>query len=128
MRKILTLVTMLTLGLASMAQTAATGRISGSVVDGSQKIVESATISLLRAKDSASVKFSVADHNGKFGFEDIKEGTYLVSVTAVGHQKAYTPVFTISATNASVQLKTIELVPQPKALAGVTITGRKPFI
>src|SRR5205807_2074248 len=57
------------------------GSISGSVIDGSRKTIESATIALCKVKDSAVVKYSVADKDGKFLFENIKEGEYFVSVT-----------------------------------------------
>ena len=65
------------------------GRISGVVIDGNTKTIESATITLLRAKDSTVAKMSVADKTGKFVFDNIPEGSYLVSITAVGHVKGY---------------------------------------
>ena len=37
-------------GFAGKAQTS--GKVSGSVIDGSQKTIEAATIALIRAKDS----------------------------------------------------------------------------
>ena len=46
----------------SQAQTAK-AKISGTVIDGSQKTIESATIALVRVRDSSTVKFSVADKN-----------------------------------------------------------------
>ena len=84
MRKILTLLTVvLTLSFVSHAQlsnVAGTGakeikgRISGTVIDGNTKTIESATITLQRAKDSSVAKMSVADKTGKFEFEDIPAG------------------------------------------------------
>ena len=126
MRKILSLLTVLMVSTFSFAQT--TGRISGKVEDGSQKIIESATITLLKAKDSSVAKVAAADKTGKFEFENITEGKYLVSITAVGHQKGYSPVFELNAANASVVLKTISLVPQEKAMGGITVTAKKPLI
>jgi iron complex outermembrane receptor protein len=126
MKKILTVLTLLIGSLVGFAQTKT--KISGTVVDGSQKTIESATISLVRAKDSSTVKFSVADKDGKFAFENIPSGRYLVMITAVGHQKGYSEQFEISEAGQSVQLKTIELIPQSKALGAVTITAKRPFI
>jgi hypothetical protein len=114
------------LSFTSQAQTV--GRVSGSVVDGSQKTIESATISLLRAKDSAAVKFAVASKEGTYVFEGIANGKYMVSVSAVGHQKGFSPVFEITPAKANVKLATIELVPAEKTMGAVTIVGRKPFI
>ncbi|HEU4904337.1 MAG TPA: TonB-dependent receptor, partial [Flavisolibacter sp.] len=104
------------------------GRVSGSVIDGSQKTIESATISLLRAKDSSTVKFAVATKEGTYAFDGIADGTYIVSVTAVGHQKGFSPLFEVSLEKPEVQLGAIELVPLPKAMSGVTVVARKPFI
>ncbi|RZM06213.1 MAG: carboxypeptidase regulatory-like domain-containing protein [Pedobacter sp.] len=61
------------------------GRIQGTVVDGNAATVESATITLLRAVDSAVVKMSVADKSGKYHFEGVLMGNYFVSISAVGH-------------------------------------------
>ena len=103
-------------------------KVTGSVIDGGQKTIESSTIILLRVKDSSVVKMSVADKNGKFVFENIPAGSYLVSVTAVGHQKGYSELFEISAEKNSILLKTIELIPQTKSMGGVEVTARKPLI
>ena len=104
------------------------GKVNGTVVDGSTKIIESATITLLRSKDSSVAKMSVADKAGKFVFEGIADGKYLVSISAVGHQKGFSETFEINSSNSSVTLKTIELVPQATSLGGVAVTAKKPFI
>jgi iron complex outermembrane receptor protein len=129
MRKILTaLVILLTaFSSASLAQ-GKTGKIAGTVIDGNTKTIESASIHLLRAKDSAVVKMSVADKTGKYEFDGIAEGSYLVSITAVGHSKGYSETFEITGSNQLVTLKTIELVPQAKALGGVTVNATKPLV
>ena len=137
MRKILTLLTVvLTLSFASHAQLnypaadakVLKGKISGTVIDGNTKTIESATIALLRAKDSSVAKMSVADKTGKFEFENIAPGQYVVSITAIGHTKGFSETFDINSSNLSVTLKTIELVPHAKAISGVTVTSKKPFI
>jgi iron complex outermembrane receptor protein len=112
--------------MVGQAQTK-TGKVNGVVVDGNTKTVEASTITLLRAKDSSVAKLSVADKTGKFEFDNIIEGRYLVSVTAVGHQKGYSETFEITP-GSSVVLKTIELIPITKSLTGVTITAKKPLI
>jgi len=129
MRKFVGLLTIgfLTLSIGSFAQVK-NGKVSGTVVDGSTKIIESATITLLRAKDSSVAKMSVADKSGKYVFEEIAEGKYLVSISAVGHQKGYSETFEISSANSSVVLKTIDLVPQATSLGGVSVTAKKPLI
>lgn len=126
MRQIFTLL-MLVATLLSQAQTGK-AKISGTVIDGSQKTIESASIALLKAKDSSTVKFSVANKDGQFVFEDIASGKYMVSITAVGHEKGFSEPFEVSQSNQNIQLKTIELVISPKSMGNVIITAKKPFI
>lgn len=104
------------------------GKISGEIQDRGQKALEAATISLIKAKDSSAVKFTVAGKTGKYQFDNIKEGKYLVSVTAVGHQKAFSELFEINELNTTISLNVIELVPLAKTLTEVTVTAKKPFI
>jgi iron complex outermembrane receptor protein len=127
MKPIFTFLTALLLTFAGQAQTS-NGRVSGSVQDGSQKNLEAATITLLKAKDSSVAKIVAADKTGKFGFENIAEGKYLVSATAVGHQKGFSETFEINPANTSISLKAIVLNPQSKSIGGVTVTARRPLI
>src|SRR6266498_2351201 len=110
MRKISALLAffLFVLSLSSYTQTRI-GKIRGTVIDGNAKTIESSTITLLQSKDSSVIKISVADRNGHFEFENIDEGKYLVSISAVGHQKGYSEIFEITADKNSVDLKTIEL-------------------
>ena len=127
MKKMMALLTVLTLSLISFAQTNG-GKISGHVIDGNQKTIESATITLLRIKDSSVAKMSAATKEGNFEFEGIADGNYIVAVSAVGHKKTFSETFEINTANSSVALKTIELIPVSKDLAAVTVTGRRPLI
>jgi iron complex outermembrane recepter protein len=125
MRKLLTLLAViLTLSLASQAQT----KVSGTVIDGNTKTLESATITLLRAKDSSVAKMGVADNTGNYAFEGVAEGKYLVSISAVGHQKGYSETFEVTGGSPAIKLKTIELIPQAGNMGAVTVTARKPLI
>lgn len=104
------------------------GKINGTVTDGSTKTIEAATATLLKAEDSSIAKISATDKTGHFNFENINEGRYIVSISAVAHQTAYSNVFELNATNSSITLKTIRLVPKSKSLAAVTVTGKRPLI
>ncbi|MDP4264247.1 MAG: TonB-dependent receptor [Bacteroidota bacterium] len=129
MRKFITMLTIAftTLSLASFAQQT-TGKVSGTVIDGSTKTIESASITLLRAKDSSVAKMSVADKTGKFVFESVPEGKYIVSISAVGHEKGFSETFEVNSAHSAITLKTIELVQVAKSIEGVTVTSKKPLI
>ena len=109
----------------AMAQNA--GKISGTIVK-TEKPAEGATISLLRAKDSATVKLSAANKEGAFVFENIAYGKYLISVTAVGSKKAWSSPIELSSSASTVQLPTINLVALSKDLGDVTVTAKRPLI
>lgn len=104
------------------------GKVNGTVIDGNVKTIESATITLLRAKDSSVAKMSVADKTGKFSFDGVAAGKYFVAISAVGHEKGFSEVFEVTDANSTVNLKTIELIPVAKAVSGVTVTSKKPLI
>jgi iron complex outermembrane recepter protein len=103
-----------------------TGKISGTVTDASSKGIHSATVSLLRAKDSSLVKFSPTDKNGVYEFENIKDGKYLVSASNVGYSKVLSPTFEVSSTGATVPA--LIMHEQAKGMAEVTVTAKKPFV
>ncbi|MBS1563107.1 MAG: TonB-dependent receptor [Bacteroidetes bacterium] len=130
MKKMMTLLMvpmLMTLSLISHAQTPS-GKVSGHVIDGSQKVIAAATITLVKAKDSSVAKIGAASKDGDFVFEGVPAGRYLVAITATGHKKAWSDAFELSAAKTSVNLPTIELVPVAKDLAAVTVTARKPLI
>jgi len=129
MRKILTMLTFALTALSFVSQAQLkNGKISGTVIDGNTKTIESATITLQRAKDSSVVKMSAADKTGHFEFTGVGEGTYFVSISAVGHQKGFSPTIDINSASQVITLKTIELVPAAKSMGAVTVTARKPLI
>src|SRR4051812_22339899 len=89
MRQVFTLLIGMIASLSSIAQS--NGSISGKITDQQSKVMQAATVSLLRGKDSSVVKFTVTDKAGNFQFENVAAGQYLVSISAVGHSKAYSP-------------------------------------
>ena len=103
------------------------GKITGTVIIEHQKALESATITLLKGKDSAVVKMGVSDQAGIFEFDNISFGKYLVMVSAVGYQTIYVPAH-LSTNQYEVTLKNIKLLPLSKTMAGVTVTAKRPPI
>ncbi len=124
MRLILIAILSSTLVVSSYAQSG--GKVSGQVNETEK--ATAATITLLKAKDSAAIKFSVAGKDGSFVFDKLSFGNYLVSVTAVGYQPVYSNKFEINAQNQVVQLPAFSLVAVSKSLTGVTVTAKRPLI
>lgn len=130
MRKILALLSVI--GIASFSQkTAAQAetdvKVTGKVVS-AQHAIESASVSLLRSKDSSVVKLAVSDKNGQFSIEKIKAGRYFLSVQALGHAKYYGASFDLAPAKSEYNHPIIELVAAVKMLNGVTVTSQKPLV
>ncbi|HYE55642.1 MAG TPA: outer membrane beta-barrel family protein [Chitinophagaceae bacterium] len=128
MKKILTSLTlMMTCFVFTVFAQSQSTHIKGQVGDGA-KAIEAATISLLNSKDSSLAKVQVTTKTGNFSFENIRNGKYLVMVSAVGYSRYYSPVFELNESNSTVDLKTIALKIQSKDLAAVTVSVTKPMV
>lgn len=101
--------------------------VSGSVKDDQSKAVNNATISLLRAKDSFAVKYAVTKDDGRYTFNNIKEGLYLISVSHVGHVPAISSSFDV-AHSGNVTVPVIALGKFTGDMKGVTVTVNKPMV
>ncbi len=105
------------------------GKITGVIKDGgSQKVIDAATISLLKAEDSALVRTSVTDKDGNFVFDHIAVGAYLVRSTSVGHLEVYSRVLLLTTPQSRVQTGVMELLPAAKSMAAVVVTAKKSFV
>lgn len=128
MKQFFSLLAAMSIAVCSLAQTGG-NKISGSIKDGgNQKVIDAASISLLKSTDSSLVKVAVTDKTGNFSFENVKEGTYLVLATSVGHAKIYTNSFTVNAANSLANVGVLQLVPNEKALKEVVVSSKKPLI
>ena len=126
-KTLLSIVYLLVFSLVTLAQNKV-GKIAGSVKDGNGTPVEAATVSLLRAKDSALAKVAVSNKQGEYEFEKINEGKYLISVSAVGFGKKLGKVFEVSASNSTVQGFDFALERKAGSMGEVTVMGKRPLI
>ena len=100
MKKLLIVFITLVFAIKGIAQTIETS-VSGSTVDTKNVPVESATISLMKSKDSSIIKIAVSDKAGKFSFTGISFGSYFITTSAVSFAKTNSPVFIISENNTT---------------------------
>ena len=120
MTKLLKAFILLMVSIPSFAQY----KISGKVVE-ENKPASQATILLLKAADSVLVKSILSSAEGQFIFESIATGNYFISITKVGVKSVMLP---LEVAQADLQLAEIRLQVEPKALGGVTVTARRPFL
>lgn len=121
---LLTAVLILTCAFGLKAQNA---KITGQVKDINGNTIISATIVLHNAKDSQLVKTAVSNNTGTYELLNIKPGSYFISVTGLGMQKASSAVFAV-AENENAAAPAIALKPAVKSLEGVTVVAQKPMV
>jgi hypothetical protein len=110
--------------LASYVGFAQNLTIQGSLKDSiANRALNSATVSLVYAKDSSLVSFSRTNEAGAFNFKNVAPGNYLISVSYVGYVPKWVPVITGSE-------KTVEMgliyMNDVNTMSTVTVTARRP--
>ncbi len=130
MKHLFILLTAMSFGFFSNAQTATSGgKISGNIKDGgNQKIIDAATITLLKATDSSLLKTAITDKDGNFVFEKVNNGSYIIAAASLGHIKVFSNTVTVNEATQDVNIGTLQLVPENKNLKEVIITNKKPLI
>ena len=98
--------------------------IQGTLKDSiANRALNSATVSLVYAKDSSLVSFSRTNEAGLFNFKNVVPGSYLISVSYVGYIPKWVPVITGSE-------KTVEMgliyMNDVNTMSTVTVTARRP--
>jgi hypothetical protein len=127
MKHLLYLLTSMSISIISLAQSG--GRVTGSIKDGgNQTVIDAATISLLKTKDSSITKVALTDKDGNFIFENVKDGSYMVLATSIGHSKVYTKSFQLSSEQKQFDAGVLQLELVNKNLKEVVVTSKKLFI
>ncbi len=101
------------------------GIIKGQLADEKGTILEYANVLLLNSSDSTLIRGAVTDLDGKFIFEAVESGSYLVSASSVGFNEVYSSL--INSNNDEITIEPLILV-QGVKLSEVTVTTKKPFI
>ena len=98
--------------------------IQGSLKDSiAGRALNSATVSLVYAKDSSLVSFSRTNEEGLFNFKNVLAGSYLISVSYVGYIPKWVPV--ITGTEKTVEMGLIYMN-DVNTMSTVTVTARRP--
>ncbi|QJW88920.1 TonB-dependent receptor [Spirosoma taeanense] len=128
MKTTLSLSFLLLLTLSAFGQVLMRGMVSGRVGTVAGKPLEFSTLMLLKAKDSTLVKGAISDADGKYAFENVGAGTYLVAAQQMGYRKTYSAPFTLDETHPAFELPALVMTDESKSLTEVNVVARKPFI
>ncbi|HEU4553593.1 MAG TPA: TonB-dependent receptor family protein [Chitinophaga sp.] len=124
MQKIYLLLIISCCALAAQAQR--NGSISGNLLDTiARQPVPSATITLLKKKDSSLVSFTMSDNKGHFELTGIAPGEYRLLVTHVRYHNTGRTV-TISPAVLNVHLNNLVLNDRSRTLGEVEVTAEAP--
>ncbi|WP_018617302.1 outer membrane beta-barrel protein [Segetibacter koreensis] len=101
--------------------------LSGNVTDENSNALTYATISLFKLQDSSLVKTTMTDSVGNYGFKNVAPGKYLISATMTGYNELKKSI-AVTDNAAEINVPSIVLNANAKALKAVTVTAKKPFI
>lgn len=100
--------------------------ITGTIVDKtSQQPIEFVTVMLLTKKDSATLKGTITDKNGKFIIEEILHGDYLIRYSFIGYDDFTARELKISGEQKNINLGIVELGHDVKKLNEVVVASAK---
>ena len=109
------LVSLLVCLTTAFAQPLPRGTVSGQVNATANKPLEFTTMMLLKAADSTLVKGAISDVAGKYAFENVGAGWYLVLAQQVGFRKTYSAPFAIDAAHPALEMPA--LTPKSRSLS-----------
>jgi hypothetical protein len=121
MKKNLILIVLSLFSVSGMAQ-----KISGTVKDDAGKPFNGTTVSLLRVKDSVTVKYAATKGDGQYQFMGVKEGDYLVKVSHVGFKNALSKSVSLGADD--IAIPDMIMTRTSNELGAVVVTAKKPMV
>ncbi len=101
-------------------------KISGILKDEDGKLLNAATISLNRIKDSVAVKYATSTKAGSYMFENIASGKYFLTITHVGKVTKRSAELNVDATDVAVP--EMVLTKSSNDLAVVSIVSKRPIV
>jgi outer membrane receptor protein involved in Fe transport len=123
LRQSLVLIFLFAVGLR--AQPAATGNVTGHIVDpATGHPVEFAAV-LLKGADGKTVQRGATDSKGSFNFEGVPYGSYRVAYGLVGNEPQLTDLFSVDAAHRTVGLSELRLETDAIKLQRVEVNARK---
>ncbi len=127
MKRIFTLLVVF-FSLLTVAQAQRTdGSIKGRLVDTSGKQpISGATVSVVNAKDSALVNFTLSGKQGAFEVKGLSEGDYRLIISSKGYVETKQNI-SITAASKNIDLGDMGIVKDFKTLEGVTVTSESPI-
>lgn len=101
------------------------GKLSGKVVDEKGQGLPFAIVRVLNSPDTTVVKSGSTGVDGEFMFDQLKNGSYQLSISMMGYQTKKTASFELSG---ELKIANVVMEGDAKQLKEVSVQGRKPYI
>ncbi len=121
MRRILVFIMVLCITAPAVSQ-----KISGTINDENGKPAAATTVTLLRGKDSAALKYATTSKEGKYSFYPVADGQYLISASHIGYTTLKTELITVAGSD--IMMNEVSLKKNTASLAAVTVTASRPIV
>ncbi|MBF9251738.1 TonB-dependent receptor [Pontibacter sp. 172403-2] len=126
---ILCLLLLLSPLLRAQNQPAASGRISGTLVQGQTNTpIGFANVVLLSASDSSLVTGATSDVEGRFVLERVPLGRFILRASLVGYPTRFVPDIAVTAANTAVALGSIAMKASATRLSEVEVTTERALV
>lgn len=102
------------------------GSVSGRVTDSALRPLEGATVLLAASATAPPLKTALSDAKGAFVLDNLKPGSYRLTVSMTGFGRDTSAAFVISLDKPAADAGTIRLASLPKGLQGITVTSQRP--
>jgi hypothetical protein len=110
---------------SSPTRAQSSGQIHGAVLDSaSGKPLREISVSLLAARDSSYINFSITDGDGRYTLRGLRPGRYLVLVNALGYRPEQHPV-ELTAAKPSVEMPVLRPRVESRQLGEVVVTHER---
>lgn len=101
-------------------------QIQGSVKDEINEPISFATVILLNQSDSAQVTGVMATENGTFNITNFQPGNYIIAISMIGYEMAYSTPFEITSSNEHIHIDPIIVKQISQQLGDVNVVAEKP--
>ncbi|MAR40409.1 MAG: hypothetical protein CMD22_07175 [Flavobacteriales bacterium] len=101
------------------------GTISGKVTEkNTRNNLAYANVSIINPDNQKTIEGTVTSERGKFNFEEIQSGKYILSISFIGYNTKEIP-FEITSKNPNLKFKTLSLTPTSKTINEIEINEEK---
>jgi len=103
-------------------------QITGTLHDAAGQPIYTANVLLLAPADSSLVNGRLTDPDGHFTFENVANGSYLLSFSMLGFETVFINNLTVDESHPLIDLKTTTLRENATLLAEVSVIAKRPFL